>query len=502
MPTDTRHRNRTSKWQARYGTRHGYVRLADESAIPNGRRGRVTIYQRGDHGAPSVEQTFILSWCANGRKRKERIKGDKFDAVRRADEINEAMACGTAPHSSSRLDARSLVQRYVEHLGRRADAGDISPRTVQRYRSALGHLIAFLEADAHAATGRQWVPNRDFVLRFRTHLHGLMIAPNGHPHSTTRPLCSRGIDYIIACVRSMTRWAAQENLISSQASAVFSDVGRGHVRGPTLAALPISTEEIVSLIHVADLYQLVAFSFHIFHGARVAEPCWLMIEFFDPDGGWIDYRCIEELGHRTKGAVDKRLPTPEAMAHAISLLLGTRTGGPLLLQRRFVAVASKGEGAGTALSQIKRTIHGHRPMSWTDRSRASEAMLKSIGAVDGDYIRREFKKLRLSANVRADVTPKALRHYFATALETADVPYYTRKFLLGHRLGDGRTRGQDVTSVYTHLAPEFIKSAYARVIEGPLAGIHEAFQQRLDGVCSESMLSVAANRQPGDRRPT
>ncbi len=33
-----------------------------------------------------------------------------------------------------------------------------------------------------------------------------------------------------------------------------------------------------------------------------------MIEFVDRAGSWIEYRCIDELGYRTKGDTNKRLP--------------------------------------------------------------------------------------------------------------------------------------------------------------------------------------------------
>lgn len=73
-----------------------------------------------------------------------------------------------------------------------------------------------------------------------------------------------------------------------------------------------------------------------------------------------------------------------------------------------------------------------------------------------------------------------LRHHFATALERADVPYYTRKYLLGHNLNHKGRQDSDVTAIYTHLDPDFVKAAYQRLLDGPFAEVLEAFTTRFE----------------------
>jgi integrase len=96
-----------------------------------------------------------------------------------------------------------------------------------------------------------------------------------------------------------------------------------------------------------------------------------------------------------------------------------------------------------------------------------------------DDVRRKFARLVSKAGIQAAVTPKAMRHHFATSLERADVPYYTRKYLLGHRLAERSGRGSDITAVYTHLEPDLVRAAYQRVLNGPLGKITDTFACRL-----------------------
>jgi integrase len=467
-----------STWQARYGPRHGYVRLVDDPALPNGRRGRVTIYRRGRNPAPAQPQTFILAWCAGGRRHKERVTGDKFDAVRRADEITATLRSGPQREHAP-LGVDDLISRYMKHLEQRADAGEVSPNTPGRYRSALQHLAAFVAQDKDRPAGRAPVPDRDFALRFKAQLQGTMISPNGHAHTPRRPLAGKGIGFIMASTRAMVHWAVQEGLLPAVAAEGFAQAARCHITGHALPAPPITTDEVIRLIEAADPYQLALFSFHIFHGVRVAEPCWLMAEFLDAAGEWIDYRCIDELGYRTKGDVNKRLPVPAPMLGALARSLNRRIGGPLLMKRRIVESRSAARRPTGDLGSIVRTVRERAPSGWAERARVAADHLKALGAIDGDDVRREFARLIRQAGVRSDLTPKALRHHFATALERADVPYYTRKYLLGHNHGDTGRRGADVTAIYTHLEPDFIRTIYQRVLDGPLAKVVEAFAQRV-----------------------
>jgi integrase len=488
-----------SAWQARYASRHRYVRLADAPGLPNGRRGRVTIYHRGQD-KDSSRQSFILSWCHGGKRVKERVVGDQFDAVRRADEIIEALRTGP-PRRPAPLGLGQLAARYIEHLERRAEAGEISPSTPARYRSALQHFVEFATEVGTPSSAKAWVPSRELVLRFKAYLRGKLISPNGHAHTSKRMLSSTGVAFIVAAARALVHWAIAESLLAAAASDAFVHAVKERHARHALSATPIEAADIIKLIEVADPYQLALFSFHIFHGVRVAEPCWTMIEFMDAAGGWIDYRCVDELGYRTKGGVNKRLPLPAPMADALVRLVGGRPGGPLLLKRRVTQGGRARAPSAITLRDIIATVQKHPSTGWAQRARVAAEHIKQLGAIDGDVVRREFAVLVRRAGLRSDLTPKSLRHHFATALERADVPYYTRKYLLGHNLGDKGRRGADVTAIYTHLEPEFIKAAYQRLLDGPLAAVLGAFTRRARAHINSCVLVArlsAAERTPLD----
>ena len=446
--------------------------------MPNGRRGRVTIYQRGRNPTITGVRTFILSWCVQGKRFKERFVGDLFAAVGRADEINKAIAEAAMPQRKTPAGIDELVTRFVEHQERRADAGEISPKTPERYRSALDHLIAFAHED-RARAKPEWVPNRDLVLRFKAYLQGTLIGGRRQAGKGQRLLSCKGLLFILATARAMVRWGVEEGLLPASAAAAFMQAGRDRAAHHTLSEVPLDTDEIVRLIAVADAYQLALFCFHIFHGVRVAEPCWLMHEFVDTEKGWIEYRCIEELAYRTKGRIDKRLPIPPVMRDVLRPWLTPDRGGLVLLKRRHPRASGPSVHRQTSLQEIIQQVHTSAPKGWSERSRVAAKVLKKLGATEGDDVRREFKRLLAVAGISKEVTPKALRHHFATALERAGVPYSTRKYLLGHRLNERGGRGSDITAIYTHLEPDFVRATYQRVLDGPLAKVVDAFSTRL-----------------------
>lgn len=482
---------RRTSWRDRYGHRHGFVRVAGDASMPNGRRGRVTLYQRGRNPTVTGVRTFILSWCAQGRRFKERFVGDLFAAVGRADEINKAIAQAAIPQCKAPAGIDELVTRFVEHQKRRADAGEISPHTPERYRSALDHLIAF----AHEDRGRskpEWIPNRDLVLRFKAYLQGTLIGGRKETGKGRRLLSSKGLQFILATARAMVRWAVEDGLLPVSAAAAFMQMGRDRAGHHTLSEVPLDASDIVRLIGVADVYQLAIFSFHIFHGVRVAEPCWLMHEFVDTEKSWIEYRCIEELAYRTKGRIDKRLPMPSVMRDVLRPWLTPGRGGLVLLKRRHLRASGPACRRQTSLQEIIRQVHASAPKGWSQRSRVAIELLKKHGATEGDDVRREFGKLLAAAGLNREVTPKALRHHFATALERAGVPYYTRKYLLGHRLNERGGHGSDITAIYTHLEPDFVRATYQRVLDGPMAGVVEAFEKRLAHLAASAQETNAA----------
>lgn len=68
---------------------------------------------------------------------------------------------------------------------------------------------------------------------------------------------------------------------------------------------------------------------------------------------------------------------------------------------------------------------------------------------------KALKNLALHAGIRSSICPHMLRHSFATHLLQSGIPLRSLQMLLGHS-------DLSTTQIYTHLAPEHLKSAHKR----------------------------------------
>ena len=177
-----------SKWSRRYGDRHRYLPILDDPLLPNSRRGRIRIYRRGMQDRPGP-QRYILNWFESGRNRKRTVLGDKFTAVAEADRINQRLSSlGRSGWEGRQVSLSLLLDRYIDHLEGRSDAGEISARTAARYKNAMHYLRQFAEENigiSQAAAGKL---DDHFVLGFKAYLRNLKVHPNGHQNAQLKPL--------------------------------------------------------------------------------------------------------------------------------------------------------------------------------------------------------------------------------------------------------------------------------------------------------------------------
>ena len=188
-------------WSERYGQRHHLQWIKD---FPSGIAGpkKVRIYRRADH--------FVLQWWDRAERRNlcERIDGDLLAALMRARQIDERLEYfRSAPGVAAKTQHSTLVEEFAADLRQRADAGEIDPRTVRRYESALEHYRRFI---AEPEIARQFphisLVNREFALKLAAHLRSLQVPANGHANSPSRPM--RRPDYVVDVTRAMFDWAA------------------------------------------------------------------------------------------------------------------------------------------------------------------------------------------------------------------------------------------------------------------------------------------------------
>jgi integrase len=418
-----------------------------------------------------------LNWFENGKNCKHTVIGDKFTAVTEADRINDQLSTiGRSGRVCEQISVAALVERYGRHLNQRADAGEISPRTVARYQSALHYLRRFAEKSggSRVRLGRL---DSEFVLSLKSYLNRLKIHRNGHPHTQPQPMTEPGIRFILSVARAAWHWAKNHTppLLPEEAQNPF----QGHVGSRPLkdlvARTELNAEVLTRLITQADMYQLVLFMPMILYGLRAAEPCYLMIEDWQPEDALLTVACVPDLEYKTKGRINKTFPVPPIIHRLLTVAAQGRQGGPLLLSRDHFegrkAVPSPLATQPQIVEEYRRRVDGIH--SAQRRSTALESVLQEAGAATYDQLSREFRGAVRRADLPGCVTLKSLRHYFASALESANISYFTRKYFMGHRVR------RDPLAIYTTTDFEGIRQEFDRLLQGPMAPVVAAADSRM-----------------------
>ena len=461
-----------SQWSAKYGDKHGWQRITDFPAGIVGPR-HVRIYRRTAH--------YILQvWDPTaGRNISTRVDGDLVTAIFRAREIEERLTTSNSSgESRRRLGHQELVEAFVGDLVQRADAGEIDPRTVRRYQSALDHFMTFAGQPAISAA----YPNvnridRQFTLQFAAFLDNLHVAPNGHPHASRRKLASS--QYVADVARGMIGWAADPdrgNLLGSSFRNPFAGRRRGRQVGPDflLGAPDITVAMAGDFLHACDSYQLPLFALLMLCGLRAAEPCLLFGEHIVD--GWLNVPSIPQLDYLTKGRRDKRFPLVEPLASLLANSQGARHQG-LLFLRRTVA---EGRERPTLLHQpldrvvavFQERCQKRSASTATQRRADRDDVLRQAGALKYDKIEQEFRQVARQLNWPASATLKDFRHLFSTLMQNAGMPEFYRQFLMGH------APNRAAIASYTHL--DDIRSHYEAAISRTFEPITAAIEGRAE----------------------
>ncbi len=236
-------------WSDRYGAAHRWRRF---TAFPAGLAPprTVRVYQRADH--------FLLNWWDPGEKRNrsERVAGDLLAALTRARQVDERVLSLRSGGGGGvkRIGHAELVARYVADLGRRADAGEVDPKTVRRYAAALGHYTAFAaQPPVVARYPAAGTVDREFRLAFAAFLATRTVTANGR-RGATRPM--RGAEFVAGAVRALYAWAADPDrgrlLPEGFRSPFIKAAARPAVhRGDPLAAPDVTLPMAVDLVRAA-----------------------------------------------------------------------------------------------------------------------------------------------------------------------------------------------------------------------------------------------------------
>jgi integrase len=421
-------------WSSRYGERHKLERITD---FPRGVRPpkKVRLYSRTEH--------FVLQWWDPGQRRtlSDRVDGDFLAALTRVRQIEEQLENrGRVSTGQRRLSYSELIDGYMEHLRRRADAGEIDLRTVARYQTALEYFNKFTaQPDTNAAYPHPGRTDREFVLRFQGFLQQQLVSRGNR----TRPL--EGHEFILATARSAFTWASdpdQGNLLADSFRNPFT--GRNWtIRRPAVdltRELPITVPMAADFLGACDDYQVRLFTPLILFGLRAAEIGWVFNEDVTPD--WFIVRCHAELDYLTKGQRDKKFPL---LPKIRTFLLPSSKSGLWVRRRSCSADSSPLLSRSELIAEYQRRLSRHVSLNAKIRRNVRTQLLREEGALEYDHIHGEFQNVAKQLNWPASATLKGFRHLFATSLENNGCPVSYRQYFMG------QSQGRSAIVRYTHL---------------------------------------------------
>jgi integrase len=395
----------------------------------------------------------------------DRVDGDLLAALLRARELDDRVVnFRRTGQGTARLAHADLANRYLMDLEQRAAAGEIDPKTVDRYRGALAHYLSFVTSGEQGSRVNSVLKvDRTFQLQLTAFLRALEVTANGRARGSRRPMVRA--DYVLDVVRAMYCWAADPqrgNLLGDGFVNPFlrrPGTRQPERRDPT-AEPAITTEMAAEFMTACDEWQLPVFSSLLLWGLRPSELGWLFAD--DLQDGWIHVRCHAEFDYLTKGRRDKRVPI---LAEHSDLWPPAK--GPFVLTRRKLDRFRWSDRA-SLLTEFDRRA-GRGP-SVRERREMRDRLFLDAGGLGYDRVENEFHRVAAKLGWRPDATLKGFRHLFATSLENGGMPEFYRRYLLGQSLG----RSAIVT--YTHLNQ--LRQQYERTVAGELAQVCEAISQR------------------------
>jgi integrase len=301
---------------------------------------------------------------------------------------------------------------------------------------------------------------------FVRHLRTTKVAPNGHRKARKRPLRDTGIKFILETCSSLFNYAQRNRHLSPYAENPFRMIEVSRMPVEDFRPVTVFTaEQEQRFLEACDDWQFPLFLTLLLTGMRPGELVHLLLpDNLDLEAGWLYVRNKPRLGWQVKTRNERDIPLVPILADVLRHVVGSRSTGPVLRQRRFVngyepvLIGFDPAGLEHELALRVRRQEGERtePLSRTHRQQIADTIWRDIGAVDNDMVRREFIDIMQRIGLGQITAPKTLRHCFATILQDANVDPLVRNELMGHvpaaRSMPGA--GLAMTAVYTHTRPE------------------------------------------------
>ena len=422
------------------------------------RVGRVTVYPRG--------QVWYLRYHEHGRRRQVRAATDKAAARQLAAQVNAQLETGApAATSFEPVSLPELRRRWLDHHEHVLRS---SVATINRYRTATDHLLAFVQDVRPIKQAAQFqVAHAEQFVR---HLRQLKVAPNGHKNAAKRPLRDSGVKYILEVCRTLFNFAAKHRHLPPYADNPFTAIEIERI--PIEDAKPfvdMTPEQERAFLEACDDWQFPIFLTLMLTGLRPGELTHLLLpEDLDLEAGWLHVRNKPDLGWQVKTRNERSIPLMPELVAVLRHAIGERQTGPAFVRRRFVGGDVQPPLAGmerrALVAEFNRRLMAEcsEPEESLDRHaqrRLARYLWRDTGAIKPERVRTAFAQICRRIGLPELTAPKTLRHLFATALQDANVDPLIRNELMGHvPAGGGRTgNGLAMTATYTHTRPDTLR---------------------------------------------
>ena len=159
------------------------------------RVGKVTLYLRGS--------VWYLRYHEQRRRRQVRAGPDKDAAWRLAAQVNGQLENGIpAATSFEPISLPDLQRRWLDHHEHVLRS---SVATINRYRAAAEHLLAFVRDVRPTRLFNHFDPS--CAEAFVHHLRQVKVAPKGHAGAAKRTLRDKGVKFILEVCRNLFNFA-------------------------------------------------------------------------------------------------------------------------------------------------------------------------------------------------------------------------------------------------------------------------------------------------------
>ena len=174
------------------------------------RIGPVTVYKRG--------KRYYLYYRERGKSIRRKVDGNIVTARIMASKISASIEEGLpSPFGFTRMKVRDLIDAFVDYS---SEVKRLRPRTVDRYRAALGHFKAFSEESMPSATADHI--SIVSVDQFVTWMRRRHRTRNGALEGRQASYTDSGIRFILSTLRTAFSWAAKRRYLPPYSENPFS----------------------------------------------------------------------------------------------------------------------------------------------------------------------------------------------------------------------------------------------------------------------------------------